>query len=178
MNQDECDQLIKALREFGLGYPGAHIKSPWPGHEDLAVRDKTFCYLPPEGQPFSISCKLPQSCDVALTLPFATPTGYGLGRSGWVSASFEDHEVPPIELFQAWIDESYRAQAPKRLIAELDGRTSPEGARPGAGKKTAGARKAGARKTGATGAKKTGTTKTATRKTAKTAKKKTAANVG
>ena len=27
------------LRDFGLAYPGAHTKSPWPGHLDLAVND-------------------------------------------------------------------------------------------------------------------------------------------
>src|SRR5690348_824284 len=53
--------IIKELREYGLTYPGAHTKTPWPGHLDLAVKDKTFAYLPPEGEPFSISCKLPQS---------------------------------------------------------------------------------------------------------------------
>src|SRR5262245_51598052 len=31
---------IARLREQGLArYPGAHLKSPWPGHLDLAVRD-------------------------------------------------------------------------------------------------------------------------------------------
>ena len=36
------DAVVKELREFGLAYPGAHTKSPWPGHLDLAVKDKTF----------------------------------------------------------------------------------------------------------------------------------------
>ena len=80
------DAALKELRAFGLAYPGAHTKSPWPGHLDLAVNDKTFAYLSLEGEPFGISCKLPRSSDVALMLPFAKPTGYGLGKSGWVSA--------------------------------------------------------------------------------------------
>ena len=49
------DDVLKELREFGLAYPGAHTKSPWPGHLDLAVKDKTFAYLSIEGEPFSIS---------------------------------------------------------------------------------------------------------------------------
>src|SRR5204862_395287 len=71
------DAIIKELREFGLRYPGTHTKSPWPGHLDLAVKDKTFAYLPPEGEPFSISCKLPQSNAMALMLSGVKPTGYG-----------------------------------------------------------------------------------------------------
>lgn len=113
------DALLKRLRQFGLAYPGAHTKSPWPGHLDLAVKDKTFAYLSLEGEPLSISCKLPRSSEAALMLPFTKPTGYGLGKSGWVSASFEQHD-PPIDLLESWIDESYRAQAPKKLVASLD----------------------------------------------------------
>jgi predicted DNA-binding protein (MmcQ/YjbR family) len=87
---------------------------------DLAVKDKTFAYLSVEGEPFGISCKLPQSKEAALMLPFTKPTEYGLGKSGWVSASFARDEPVPVELFKEWIDESYRAQAPKKLVAELD----------------------------------------------------------
>jgi predicted DNA-binding protein (MmcQ/YjbR family) len=109
------------LRAFGLRYPGAHLKSPWPGHLDLAVKDKTFAYLSVEGAPFKISCKLPHTSALALALPFTEPAAYGLGRSGWVTAKVPDGEVVPLELFQAWIDESYRAQAPKKLVQSLDG---------------------------------------------------------
>lgn len=108
------------LKRFGLAYPGAHPKSPWPGHDDVAVNDKTFCYLSVAGEPFSISCKLPHSSDAALSLPFTKPTGYGLGRSGWVTADFPKGKEPPIALLKEWIDESYRAQAPKRLVKQLD----------------------------------------------------------
>jgi predicted DNA-binding protein (MmcQ/YjbR family) len=113
------DAVVKELREFGLAYPGAHTKSPWPGHLDLAVKDKTFAYLSAEGEPFKISCKLPQSNAAALMLPFTEPTGYGLGKSGWVSALFPEGQTPPKDLLKAWIDESYRAQAPKKLVATL-----------------------------------------------------------
>jgi predicted DNA-binding protein (MmcQ/YjbR family) len=114
------DAVLKELRAFGLAYPGAHTKSPWPGHLDLAVNDKTFAYLSLEGEPFGISCKLPHSGAVALSLPFAKPTGYGLGKSGWVSAEFPGNEPLPLDMLKAWIDESYRAQAPKKLVAQLD----------------------------------------------------------
>lgn len=119
------DAALKELRAFGLRYPKAHTKSPWPGHLDLAVNDKTFAYLSVEGEPFSIGCKLPHSGAMALNLPFTEPTPYGLGKSGWVSAKFPAGRAPPITLLKAWIDESYRAQAPKKLIALLP--ASPSG---------------------------------------------------
>src|SRR5262244_3379676 len=92
------DGVLKELRAFGLAYPGTHTKSPWPGHLDLAVNDKTFAYLSIEGEPLGISCKLPRSSAIALMLPFCKPTPYGLGKSGWVSAQFAAREVPPVDM--------------------------------------------------------------------------------
>ena len=108
------------MRALGLRYPRSHTKSPWPGHGDLAVNDKTFCYLNVEGDPFSISCKLPHSFDDALELPFTTPTAYGLGRAGWVTANLDAGDPIPMDLFERWMDESFRAQAPKRAVKQLD----------------------------------------------------------
>jgi hypothetical protein len=109
----------RKLKESGLAYPEAYSKSPWPDHDDLAVRNKTFAYLGQPGQPLSISCKLPVTGQMASTLPFTSPTGHGLGKSGWVTATFAKGELPPLELLEDWIDESYRAQAPKKLVATL-----------------------------------------------------------
>src|SRR5262249_17854500 len=81
--------LIAHRAELGLRrYPGAHEKSPWPGHRDLAVNDKTFAYLSAPGDPPGLSLKLPFSRSLALDLPGAEPTPYGLGKSGWVSLTF------------------------------------------------------------------------------------------
>lgn len=113
------DKAIEELRKFGLSYPGAHLKSPRPNHKDLAVNDKTFAYLPKEGSPFSISCKLPDSAEEALELPYCSPTGYGLGKWGWVTATLPKGKIP-MDLFKDWIDESYRAQAPKKLLKLLE----------------------------------------------------------
>jgi predicted DNA-binding protein (MmcQ/YjbR family) len=114
------DDVLNEIRAFGLAYPGAHYKSPWPDHLDLAVKDKTFAYLSLEGQPFGISCKLPRSAMDALELSYTRPAGYGLGKSGWVDARFALGDEVPVDLIKAWLDESYRAQAPKRLIKELE----------------------------------------------------------
>lgn len=117
--EDDPDAPLKALRAHGLAYPGAHTKSPWPSHLDLAVKDKTFAYLSLEGEPLAVSCKLPFRSAEALKLPFVEPTGYGLGRAGWVTASFASGEQPPLALLKDWIDESYRAQAPRSLVKQL-----------------------------------------------------------
>ncbi|MEQ1500950.1 MAG: MmcQ/YjbR family DNA-binding protein [Myxococcota bacterium] len=114
------DAVLLHLRAFGLAYPGAHTKSPWPGHLDLAVNDKTFAYLSLEGEPLGVSCKLPHTFLVALELPGVKPAAYGLGKSGWVAATFPPGSEVSVDRLERWIDESYRAQAPKKRIKELD----------------------------------------------------------
>ena len=66
--------------------------------------------------------KLPLSRSIALQLPDSQPTPYGLGKSGWVSLSFETHAPPPLAQLEEWLDESYCAQAPKKLLAEFEAR--------------------------------------------------------
>jgi hypothetical protein len=48
------------------------------------------------------------------------PTGYGLGKAGWVTARFGPRAKPPLDVLRKWIDESYRAVAPAKLLKELD----------------------------------------------------------
>jgi predicted DNA-binding protein (MmcQ/YjbR family) len=107
------------LRRFALAYPDAYEEMPWD-HHAIKVKGKTFVFLAADDVTFSLSIKLPSSAGVALKLPFASPTEYGLGRSGWVTGRFPRRARLPMDLLRLWIDESYRAMAPKRLVAQLD----------------------------------------------------------
>jgi predicted DNA-binding protein (MmcQ/YjbR family) len=115
-----ADAWETALRDHALALPEVTEDFPW-GHRALKVKGKAFLFLAREGAELSLSVKLPESHAVALMLPFASPTGYGLGKSGWVSAVFTGQKTPPLDVLKAWIDESYRAIAPKRLLKALDG---------------------------------------------------------
>jgi predicted DNA-binding protein (MmcQ/YjbR family) len=107
-----------ALRDFAMRYPGAHEDFPW-GERVVKVKGKVFLFLGGKDSGLSLSVKLPSSGLIALGLPFASPTGYGLAKSGWVTARFGPKDKPPMEVLRAWIDESYRAVAPKKLVAAL-----------------------------------------------------------
>lgn len=109
------------LRRFALSFPGAHEDFPW-GESVIKVGKKVFVFLGRSGEGLSISVKLPSSNLLALDLPFTSPTGYGLARGGWVTAQFNEDERPPLDLLRRWVDESYRAVAPRRLVAALDAR--------------------------------------------------------
>ncbi|MCY1043419.1 MmcQ/YjbR family DNA-binding protein [Corallococcus sp. bb12-1] len=116
--ENETQKVEAVLREHALSYPGAHEDFPW-GHRAMKVNDKTFLFMTVEGEKLNLSAKLPDSKDAALTLPFTEPTEYGLGKSGWVTAHFEAAAQVPVPVIKAWIDESYRAIAPKKLVSQL-----------------------------------------------------------
>ncbi len=83
---------------------------------------RTFAYLSAEGEPFSVSFKLPYTGSEVLGLPGTMPTAYGLGRGGSVTLTDTGGDLPSLKQLKAWLDESYRAQAPRRLVKELDAR--------------------------------------------------------
>ncbi len=106
---------------MALRYPDAVEEAPW-GQLVMKVRRKVFCFLgdgKAEGEDLNLTFKLPRSADDALSLEFAAPAGHGLGRHGWVSFRYPDGEEAPVEQLVAWLDESYRAVAPRRLVKTL-----------------------------------------------------------
>jgi len=107
---------------YALSFPGTYAEHPW-GQTVIKVKRKVFLFVngaiaPDDG--VSLSVKLPHSAADVLALPLAEPTGYGLGKHGWVTLQIMCDDHLPLPLLEAWITESYRAVAPRRLLAELD----------------------------------------------------------
>jgi predicted DNA-binding protein (MmcQ/YjbR family) len=124
-------QTQAALRARALAYPGAKEEFPW-GERVIKVDKKVFVFLGhDESDEVGLSVKLPASKEMALLLPFVEPTGYGLGKAGWVTARFGPGEKPPLEMLYEWLDESYRAVAPKKRVAALE-ETPPGAVKPAA----------------------------------------------
>jgi predicted DNA-binding protein (MmcQ/YjbR family) len=114
--------VSRELRGFAMGLPGATEDFPW-GDRVAKVNGKVFVFLgldPVPGGPIGLSLKLPASGQEALDLPFTRPTGYGLGKSGWVTSTFEPGEGVPLDILKTWILESYQAIAPKKLSAAIE----------------------------------------------------------
>src|SRR2546421_4840417 len=114
----ELSRAVQQLRKCALGYPEAVEDFPW-GDRTIKVRGKIFAFLGENKETLNLSVKLPKSADAALGLPFTSPTRYRLGRSGWVSARFPKDSEIPLDMFRDWIDESYRAVAPSKLVGKL-----------------------------------------------------------
>ena len=110
----------KALRKASLGYPETIEDFPW-GHSAFKIAGKkVFLFLSEdEAGGWSCSMKLPFRNEEALAIKGAKPTEYGLGRSGWVSFSFTAKANPPMAKLVDYLDESWRAVAPKKLSASF-----------------------------------------------------------
>jgi predicted DNA-binding protein (MmcQ/YjbR family) len=118
-------QIRAKLRDFALSLPETHEDLPW-GERVVKVKKKVFVFLGRDMDThFGLGVKLPSSNKSALALPFVEPTGYGLGKSGWVSAKFEATAKPSFEQLRDWVKESYCAVAPKSLAAQLSASVTP-----------------------------------------------------
>ena len=102
------------LREAALAYPETREDHPW-GEVAIKVKGKVFLFMGDRG----FSVKLPKSGPAVLKKKFAEPTHYGLGKHGWVSIRYAKDTDVPMKDALAWLDESFRAVAPKRVVAKL-----------------------------------------------------------
>ena len=110
-----------SLLEFALTLPGAHEDHPW-GETVVKVKTKIFIFLGEDGSETpKIAVKLDESLDAALAVDGAEPSGYGLGRAGWVNVPIQGRS-PSIGVLKDWVEESYLRIAPKTLVKELDAR--------------------------------------------------------
>jgi predicted DNA-binding protein (MmcQ/YjbR family) len=110
--------VAKALRAAALKYPETVEDMPW-GHPAYKVAGKkAFMFVGgDESTGLTVSMKLRFRAEEALNHKFAAPTGYGLGKSGWVTFTFGPKAKPPLATLVDYLDESWRAVAPKKLSA-------------------------------------------------------------
>jgi predicted DNA-binding protein (MmcQ/YjbR family) len=108
----------KALRKAALAFPETVEDFPW-GHSAFKVSGKkAFLFMgEDESGGWSCSMKLPFRNDEALAIKGAERTGYGLGKSGWITFNFSAKAKPPMAKLADYLDESWRAVAPKKLSA-------------------------------------------------------------
>jgi predicted DNA-binding protein (MmcQ/YjbR family) len=119
MARPTVKSLESKLREIAMEYPDTYEDHPW-GESAIKIRPqgKAFLFMRAHDDEVSFSVKLPNSRDMAVDLPWAEPTHYGMGKYGWVTAHVKPKDAQ-MDLIRAWIDESFRAVAPKKLLKKL-----------------------------------------------------------
>jgi predicted DNA-binding protein (MmcQ/YjbR family) len=111
-----------ALIAYAAAFPQAWEDHPWE-HTVLKVGKKVFVFFGgAAGRPdeLSMTVKLPVSYEMALTLPYVTPAGHGLWKGGWAHVRQATGEDIDMETLRAWIVQSYRAVATKKLVKLYD----------------------------------------------------------
>jgi predicted DNA-binding protein (MmcQ/YjbR family) len=109
--------IAKRLRDYALAFPETTEALPW-GESAFKVKGKTFVFMRADPDDLSFSVKLSKSRKQALALPGSEPTHYGLGAKGWVT--LQPTAKTSLELLLSFVDESYRAVAPKRVLEKLE----------------------------------------------------------
>ncbi len=121
MTVSDLRKVHKELLSYALAFPEAWQDEPWEGDIVAKVGKKVFVFMgTPSADGVGIGVKLPVEGDYARSLPYCEPSGYGLGKWGWVNARFSKGDDVPVDMLKEWIDESYRAVAPKKLVKQLD----------------------------------------------------------
>ncbi|HZZ35684.1 MAG TPA: MmcQ/YjbR family DNA-binding protein [Caulobacteraceae bacterium] len=121
MAPSNAKQAEAELVAYALGFPGAWQDHPWD-HTVAKVGSKIFVFFggaAVESDRLSVTVKLPISAEMALTLPYVHKAGHGLWKAGWVQADQRSGEAFDLPTLKGWIDQSYRAVAPKKLVMQL-----------------------------------------------------------
>ena len=99
----------------------------WGGEPTFRVRGKNFIFADPDCRELSVKLPKDEAAAVVATDPRAQPTGYGLGRHGWVSVVVgEDADEARWREVEEWVRTSYTLVAPKslaKLVLAEDGTT-------------------------------------------------------
>jgi len=99
----------------------------WGGEPTFRVRGKSFVFSAADASGISVKLPKEEAAAVVATDRRAEPTGYGLGRHGWVSITIGKDSAARWKQVEEWVRTSYTMVAPKKLarvVLDEDGITS------------------------------------------------------
>jgi len=88
----------------------------WGGEPTFRVNGKNFVFASADATSLSVKLPRDEADAVVATDRHAEPTGYGLGRAGWISVSLPGRvSATRWREIEEWVRTSYTLVAPKRL---------------------------------------------------------------
>ena len=88
----------------------------WGGEPTFRVNGKNFVFCDESAGHLTVKLSKEEAAAVVATDPHAEPSGYGLGRSGWISVELDDPATDDRwKLIEEWVRTSYTLVAPRRL---------------------------------------------------------------
>jgi predicted DNA-binding protein (MmcQ/YjbR family) len=122
-NMDRLEKIVARLPQAERVDVAA-----WDGEPTFRVNGKTFIFSSPDASGISVKLPKEEAAAVVATDPKADPTGYGLGRHGWISVSIPSTtSAKRWREIEEWIRISYTLVAPNKLArAVLEEDQQPE----------------------------------------------------
>lgn len=119
---------MKRVEGIALGLPEAirHDIEAWGDEPTFRVRGKNFVFASQDASFLSVKLPKEEAIAVVESDPLVEPTGYGLGRHGWISFALpaDASEERWVEVTE-WIETSYTLVAPKTLARQVLARIDP-----------------------------------------------------
>ena len=92
----------------------------WGGEPTFRVNGKNFVFTNPEVTSLTVKLPKEEAEAVVATDADAVPTGYGLGRSGWVTVTIGKRvSKDRWREVEEWVRTSYTLVAPKKLAQKV-----------------------------------------------------------
>jgi predicted DNA-binding protein (MmcQ/YjbR family) len=92
----------------------------WGGEPTFRVAGKNFIFASTDARTITVKLTRDEAAAVVATDPEVVPTGYGLGRSGWVSITVTSRpSAARWRELEEWIRTSYTLVAPKGLARQV-----------------------------------------------------------
>ena len=91
----------------------------WGGEPTFRVRGKNFIFSAHDASSISVKLSKEEAAAVVATDPAAEPTGYGLGRHGWISLKIGNPDKERWRQIEEWVRISYTNVAPKTLAKQV-----------------------------------------------------------
>jgi predicted DNA-binding protein (MmcQ/YjbR family) len=92
----------------------------WGGEPTFRVAGKNFVFASNDASTLSVKLSKEEAAAVTASDPDVVPTGYGLGRHGWVSVTVSRTATRARwKEIEEWVRTSYTLVAPKRLAKQV-----------------------------------------------------------
>ncbi len=112
---DRLEQIVSRLP----GVSRVDVEA-WGGEPTFRVNGKNFVFTNPEATSLTVKLSKEEAEAVLSTDQDAVPTGYGLGRHGWVTVTIGKRPSKARWLeVEEWVRTSYTLVAPKKLAQRV-----------------------------------------------------------
>ena len=111
-------RTIVGIRQIAESFPEVSVGTVC-NKDAYKARNKNFLFLWADDTEYKLKLKLADNLPEVQKLAKAEPDFYSVGSSGWVDIEMPLKKSPPKAILRRWIEESFRLNAPKKLVAEL-----------------------------------------------------------